>query len=343
MPRGATRPLHNRRRSGRRSRREDHPVEPTSQFGRPDRATLVAFAGVVLFGGLNGLGVKQTVDELAPFWGATLRFIAAGAILIGIVFLSGRHLPTGRSLAGAVLYGAVGFAGSFGLIYQGLSEISAGTTQVLVALTPLFTFGLAIAQRRERFRVQGLFGAVIALAGIVIVVIDQLSVETPAGAIVLVVLGTACIAEAGVIGKWIPRSDPIATNGVAMVTGGAILLLLSFVGGETWALPAQAATWIAIAYLVVFGSVVMFTLYLFALQRWIASAVSYTTLLLPIVTLSAGAAILHERVTPLLLVGGAVVLVGVYVGAFLTARPERLTSTSLAECLPVDAEAAGRA
>jgi len=251
-----------------------------------------------------------------------------------------RSLPRGRSLAGGMLYGAVGFAASFGLIYPGLLEMSAGTTQVLVALTPLFTFGLAIAQRQERFRVQGLLGAVIALVGVALVVVDQLSVDMPPGAILLVVLGAGCIAEAGVIGKWIPRSDPVATNGVAMLTGGGILLVLSFLSGEAWAIPTQAATWVAIGYLVIFGSVVMFTLYLFALQRWTASAVSYSTLLLPLVTLSAGAALLHERVTPLLLLGGAVVIAGVYVGAFVSAKPAGVPSTSLPECLPTDAEAA---
>ncbi len=307
---------------------------------RPDRATLLAFVGVVLFGGLNGLGVRQTVQELAPFWGAAVRFLVAGLIFLVIVLVSRRPLPRGRSLAGGVLYGAIGFAASYGFVYQGLRELSAGTTQVLIALTPLLTFGLAIAHRQERFHIQGLAGALIALAGVTIVVVDQLSIDIPPGALVLVILGAVCIAETGVIVKWIPRSDPFATNAVAMLTGATLLLGLSVVSSEVRVLPAEPATWIAIGYLVVFGSVVMFALYLFALQRWTASAVSYTTLLLPLVTLSAGAAIADERVSPLLLVGGAIVLVGVYVGAFLKSRPARSSASSLPECLPVDAEAA---
>jgi drug/metabolite transporter (DMT)-like permease len=307
---------------------------------RPDRATLLAFGGVVLFGGLNSIAVKQTVVELAPFWGASLRFLAAGLLLLAIVLASGRALPTGRNLASAMLYGAIAFTASFGFIYPGLREMSAGTTQVLIALTPLFTFGLAIAQRQERFRVQGLLGALIALTGVAIVVVDQLSVDVPASAILLVVLGAACIAESTVIGKWIPRSDPVATNGVAMLTGGAILMVLSILTSEARALPSQAVTWVALGYLVVFGSVVMFTLYLFALQRWTASAISYTTLLLPLVTLSAGA-LLGERVSPLLLAGGAVVLLGVYVGAFLRARRGRPPVPALPECLPERAATTG--
>ncbi|MBI2764269.1 MAG: DMT family transporter [Chloroflexi bacterium] len=142
--------------------------------------------------------------------------------------------------------------------------------------------------------------------------------------------------------KWIPRSDPFATNAVAMLTGAAMLLALSAATGEARVLPAQPVTWIAVGYLVVFGSVAMFALYLFALQRWTASAVSYTTLLLPLVTLSAGAAVAGERVSPLLLIGGAIILAGVYVGAFLRIRPARSSASSLPECLPVDAEAGAR-
>ncbi|HSO30137.1 MAG TPA: EamA family transporter [Candidatus Sulfomarinibacteraceae bacterium] len=314
-------------------------MSQTASDRSPDRRTLLAFAGVVLFGGLNGLGVKQTVQELAPFWGASLRFLAAGLILLVIVRASGRSMPGGRSLAGALLYGAIGFAASYGLIYQGLRELSAGTTQVLIALTPLLTFGLAIVHRQERFRAWGLAGALIALAGVALVVADQLSVDMPPGSLVLVVLGAVCIAETGVIIKWIPKSDPFATNAVAMLTGAALLVGLSFVTGETHALPSRPATWAALGYLVVFGSVLMFALYLFALQRWTASAVSYTTLLLPLVTVSTGALVAEERVSALLLVGGSVVLVGVYVGAFLKGRPARSSASSLPECLPVDAQA----
>jgi drug/metabolite transporter (DMT)-like permease len=312
---------------------------PSSADRRPDRATLLAFLGVVLFGGINGFGVRQTVQELAPFWGATLRLMPAGLILLVIVLASRRPIPRGRSLAGGVLYGVVGFAASYGFVYQGLQELSAATTQVLIALTPLLTFGLAIAHRQERFHVQGLAGALVALAGVTIVVVDQLSVEVPPGALVLVILGAVCIAETGVIVKWIPRSDPFATNAVAMITGAALLLGLSVATGEARILPTEPATWIAVAYLIVFGSVVMFALYLFALQRWTASGVSYTTLLLPLVTVSVGAIVAGERVSPLLLIGGAVVLAGVYLGAFLKIRPNRSSASSLPECLPVDAEA----
>jgi drug/metabolite transporter (DMT)-like permease len=289
-----------------------------------DRPTLLAFIGVVLLGGVSAIGVKQTVIELEPFWGAASRFAAAGLILAAIVIVTGRAIPRGRSLAGAVLYGAVGFAASNGFAHVGFRDAPAGTAA-------------AIAHRQEPFRAQGLIGAVVALAGIAIVFADQISADVPVLSLALILLGALCIAETGVIVKWIPRADPFATNGVAMLTGAAILLALSMVAAEPWRLPTQAATWASVGYLVIFGSVVMFGLYLFALERWTASAVSYITLLLPLVTVSLAALLLGERISPSFVVGGAVILVGVYVGAFLKIRPRRSSASSLPECLPIDA------
>ncbi len=302
---------------------------------------MVAFVGVVLFGGLNAIAVRQTVLELAPLWSAALRFVAAGVGLMAIVAATRRPLPGGAAFRGAMLYGAFGFSASFALIYHAIRDMSAGTAQVIIALTPLMTFGLAIAQGQERFRLSGLVGGLVAVAGIAIVMVDQLSIDVPIQSLLLVVGGTVFIAESTVVAKRIPRADPIATNAVAMLTGGGLLLTASFVVGETHAVPGQSATWIALGYLVTLGSILMFGLYLLAIQRWTASAVSYTTLLLPLVTVTVGALLTGERVSPALVGGAAVIVVGVYLGAFRQTRGERMPARSpaLPECLPPSGEA----
>lgn len=305
--------------------------------GGPDRLTLAAFVAVAFIGGGNGIAVKQSVADLAPFWSAGFRFVAAGLLMAALVAISRRAFPTGLSLAGAAAYGAVGFGGSFGLIYPALREVPAGTAMVLLALVPLETFALAIAQRQERFRVRGLIGALIALAGVAIVFADQVSADVPIISLLLVVGGTLFVAESSVLLKWIPRSDPFSTNAVAMLVAAAVLLLFSLLGGETRALPVQAGTWIAIGYLVVLGSVVLFGLYLFALRRWTASGLSYVTLLMPLVGVPLAAVLLGETISLSFVVGAIAVVVGVYVGAFLTVRPRRTSATSLPECLPIDA------
>ncbi len=310
-------------------------VARSGAVAAPDPMTLLAFVTVVVTGGLNAIAVRETLGELAPFWSAGLRFALAAVIMIAIVLVSGRSFPRGRGLLGAIAYGAVGLSASFALIYTGLVDVPAGTGAVLLALAPLFTFGLAIVQGLERFRLEGLIGAIVALVGVAVVFVDQLGADVPLGSLLLIVLGTACIAEAGVIVKWTPRSDPFGTNAVAMATGALVLLVLTLISGEAIVMPQDSGTIVAMAYLVILGSVVMFASFVFALRRWTASAVSYSTLLLPLVTLPVAALLTGETITLWLVVGGAIILAGVYVGAFFQ-RPRRWSASSLPECLPVD-------
>ena len=313
-------------------------AEETHSNGiRPDRLTLAAFAGVAVIGGGNAIAVKQTLGELTPFWSAGLRFAVAGLLLAGFVLLARRPFPRGRSLSGSLAYGAIGFGGSFGFMYPALREVPAGTVMVLLALVPLLTFGLAILQRQERFHVQGLIGALIAVAGVAIVVADQLNAAVPLVSLLFVIAGTFFIAESSIILKWIPRSDPYATNAGAMLAAAVILLALSVLGGEAFALPTEQSSWVALVYLVVLGSIVMFGLYLYALRRWSASAVSYVTLLMPLVTVPLAAVLIDESISGSFVAGAVTVLAGVYVGAFLNIRPRRSSATSLPECLPIDA------
>lgn len=306
---------------------------------RPDRVTLLAFAAIVVLGGINAIAVKQTVSELAPFWGAGTRFVVAGLIMAGIMLVSRRRLPRGRSLVGALMYGIVGFAASFAFVYPALREAPAGTAAVFLALVPLATLGLAIAQRQERFRLRGLLGGLLAVAGVAIIFADQLSADVPLGSLALIVLGVISISEMGVIVKWIPRSDPFTTNAVAMLTAAAIMLALSLVSAERWALPAEAWTWAAVTYLMVGGSVVLFGLFVFAVTRWTASGVAYSDLLLPLVTISLAVPFTGEQASPSFLAGGVVIVAGVYIGAFWELGRRRAPPPALPECLPAEANA----
>lgn len=305
--------------------------------GRPEleRLTVLAFAMVVLLGGLNGIAAKQIVRELEPFWSGVIRFAIAGLIMLAIAVATRRTLPRGRSLVGAVAYGTFGFALTFGLILTGLRDTPISTAVVFLALTPLMTFGLAIAHGQERFRLQGLVGALVALAGVALIFADQLAADIPLGSLVLLLLGVLSLAETGVIVKLIPRSDPVGTNAVGMLTGCVLLLALSLVTAEPRGLPSEPVTWAALAYVATLGSVVLFGLVVYTLERWTASAVSYSDLLIPLVTIAIATLLIGERFTPWFLLGGGVVLAGVYVGSFLH-LPQRRTPASVPECLPLE-------
>lgn len=281
----------------------------------PDRTTLAVFGAVIVIGGLNAVAVRFSNAELAPFWGASLRFLAAAALLFAVVLVRRIAVPRGRALVGAVLYGALGFAASYALAYWGLVEAPAGAGMVALSLVPLITLILAPIHGLERFRVQALAGALISVAGIGIVFADQLRADVPAASLVALLIGSFAISESTIVVKWFPRGDPAATNAVAMAVGAGLLLALSASIGEPLVAPQETPTILAVAYLVVAGSVLLFMGYLYVLARWTASAVSYSLLFMPLVTVPVAAALRGEPVTAAFLAGGALVLGGVWFGA----------------------------
>jgi len=287
-----------------------------------DRTTVGAFLLIVLLAGGNGVAIRFSNHELAPLWGATLRFAVATAVLLAVVGLLRLPLPRARALVGSVLYGILAFGLTFGLAYWGLVDVGAGVAQIILALVPLFTFLLAVAQGLERFRWQTLAGTLVALAGIAIIFGDQVRAAVPLLSMLAVVGGAISMSESNVVIKRFPRAHPVAINAVAMAAATLVLLAATLVTGEPRALPSQAQTWLAIGYVSVIGSVAVFTLFVYVIAHWSASATSYVMLLIPLVTVFLGTVLDHEAVTWAYLVGGPMVLAGVYVGVF--APPIRL-------------------
>jgi drug/metabolite transporter (DMT)-like permease len=213
------------------------------------------------------------------------------------------------------LFGALQFGAGFAFVYWGLVHAPAGLSQVLLACVPLFTFGLALAHRQERFRLEGLVGAALAVAGIAVVFGSGYDTGVPTSSMLATLAGAVCWAEALVLVKAFPDVHPAAMNAVGMTVGAGLLLGLSIVSGEELALPEAASTLTAQAYLVLAGSLAVFWLYVFVAQRWSASAASYQLVLIPLVTVVVSAWLQDEPVTPAFGVGSALVLLGVYVGA----------------------------
>ena len=284
-----------------------------------DRLTLAAFIGLVTVGGLSSIAVRLGSAELPPFWGSFLRFALASLILFGIVAAARLPVPRGRALVGALLFGVIGFAASYAFFYAGIVNVEAGLAQVLMSLIPLLTVLFAVGHRVEILSARALAGAGLATLGIGVVSVEQIGLAVPLLSVLAIVASAACAAEAGVLVKAFPRSHLVSFNAVSMAMGAALLLALSVVAGEERALPDAISAWLSLAYLVPVGSIGIFLLYIFVLQRWTASATSYMFVLAPFVTVAVGAGFAGERITIALLLGGALVLVGVYVGA-LSAR-----------------------
>lgn len=282
---------------------------------RPDTSVLVVFALVTLIGGSNFVAVRFSNRELAPFWGAGLRFAIAGALLLAFAVWRRIPLPLGAALPGVVVFGLVNFGLTYALAYWGLLQAPAATAATFVALVPLVTLFLTVALGMEHFRWAGLAGGLVSLAGVAVVFADQLRVSVPAGALAALFLQAVAIAGATVLLKRLPRTHPIGTNAIAMVPGAALLLALSLATGERMALPTRPDVVPAFAYLVTIGAIGLFSGIVYVVQRWTASASAYMVVLFPIVTVAVGAIVAGEAVSAQFVLGALLVMAGTYVGA----------------------------
>ncbi|HEV3471662.1 MAG TPA: EamA family transporter [Actinomycetota bacterium] len=287
----------------------------SSTHNAPDRATLIAFVGAAFIGGSNFVAVRFSNEDLDPMFGATLRFALATLILFGIMGVMRLPVPRGRGAWGAVVYGVLGFGVSYALLYIALVELDAGMSSVILAGTPLFTLVLAVLHRQERFTVRGLIGGALAILGIGILSAGSLQGDIPPAYLLAAVLGMFAVAESSVLIKAFPRLHPITTNAFGMGAGTIFLALASLTFGERWTLPATSQTWFVVGWLVVAGSVGLFVLFLFVIARWTASASVYALTLMPLVAVTLGALLKDEPITTELIVGGALVLFAVYIGA----------------------------
>ena len=280
-----------------------------------DQTALTAFIVMSVLAGGNAVAIRFSNRELDPFWGAALRFALAASLLAAVMAVLRLAPPRGRALAGAMLYGALAIGGAFALAYYGLVRIHAGLGQTLLALVPLATLFLAVAHRQERIRLAGVAGGLIALAGIAIISNATRGAEVPALSL-LAVLGAAfCFAESAVLIRHFPPVHPVVMNAVGMATGALLLVGAALVAGDTVELPRRSETWLAIGYLVPVGSVLVFVLYVIVLRYWEASRAAYEFVLIPVVTVILSSWLDDEPLGIGLLLGGALVLLGVYVGA----------------------------
>jgi drug/metabolite transporter (DMT)-like permease len=297
-------------------------VQPRSAAGahegvntQSERVVLAAFlAGSVLAGG-NAVGVRFSNRELEPLWGAGLRFALAAVLLLGLMAVLRLTPPRGPALTGALVYGALNFGASFALAYYGLVRVHAGVGQTLLALVPLATLFLAVVQRQERLRAAAVVGALLAVLGVALMSRAPLQEGVPLLSLLALIGGAFCFAQAAVLVRRFPPVHPVTMNAVGMSTAALMLIVGSLALREEIALPERTATVAAIAYLVAVGSVLVFVLYLVVLRRWSASRAAYTFVLIPVVTVVLSAWLDDEPVGIGLVLGGLLVLAGVYVGA----------------------------
>ena len=297
--------------------------------GGGDGATYAAFGGAVVIGGANFVAVTYSNMELPPLFGAAARFALAAVLFFLLAWLRGVPHARGREAAGAAGYGVLGFGAAYALIYYALIGLPAATVAVIMATVPLFTFIMAVLLRQERPSARGLLGSLLALAGIAVLSGVGTGPGTGAGAAVgsaissyflAGILSAVAVAGSTIVARRFRDVHPLSMNAIGMTAGTVLLVLGSALLDERWIVPREGGTLLALAWLVLLGSVGLFQLFLYVVRRWSASATVYAIAAMPVVAAALGAILLDQPVTLQVLMGGGLVMLAVYVGAIRRPR-----------------------
>ena len=300
-----------------------------SDSALPDRRVWLAFFLFVLFVGGASVAIRMTYAELAPFWVNASRFGLGALAFWAIVIVKKIPLPKGRALWGAVLFGVLTVGLAFILISWGLVVTPAGLAMVLMAFVPLMTLFLSALHGVESITRRGLFGSLLAVSGIIYIVGGSSTSQLDLPHVFAILVAAGFNAEGGVLIKKFPPNPPVMTNAIGMSVGAAILALVSLLSGEKWTIPTQSQTWAAYVYLVVMVTVIAFFLYMYVLSKWTASNTSYGFVLNPLVAIIVASSLAGEEITVNFLIGSALVLSGVLVGALL---PTKIKAPAVEEC-----------
>jgi drug/metabolite transporter (DMT)-like permease len=255
------------------------------------------------------------LEDVAPFFGAGVRFMLAGLGVLAAALVLRRPLRTDALLAGTV--GVLPFATTYGLIYWAEQYVTSGLTAVLFGVLPLYVALLAaIFLPAEPLRPRLLAGVAVALGGLVLAFAQSLHLggkhaALAAGAVILSPLASAIGNVA--IKKRGAQVDPLVMNGWAMLGGGLLLLAIS-ASHEDWGATVWSATSIgSILYLAAFGTGFTFVTLTVLIRELPTVTVSFISLIIPFGALALGALVRDEHVTGLAVAGAALVAGGIAV------------------------------
>jgi drug/metabolite transporter (DMT)-like permease len=281
---------------------------------------LVAYLLVCIVWGSTYLAIRIGVQELPPLLFAGVRFLIAGALLAGLVRLTGGRLPARRRDWGVLaVVGLFLLLGGNAVVVWAEQFVESGPASVFVAAVPLWAafFDAMIPGGSTVFTWRvglglalGFFGSAL-LAGISPNDLLGADLKGP----IALTLASASWALGSVYSKRRPtESSPYAASAVQMLVGGAAITLLGLLGGEAadWHTTSRGLG--ALAYLVVFGSIVGFTAYAYALRHASATVVGTYAYVNPVVAVLLGWLVLGEAVTSrtiaaMVLILGAVLMI----------------------------------
>jgi drug/metabolite transporter (DMT)-like permease len=323
-------------------------VTPTSGSRASPAAVIVALLIVYVVWGSTYLGIAVMIQTMPPLLAAGARYGLAGVLMLAGLAVYARfrrsgepaERPTATHWRSAFIVGTLLLLGGNGGVVLSELFIPSGISAVLVATVPIWLAlfdALATRRRPGRLVIGGL------IAGMVGVAVLIVPVEGVEGLNLVGVALVACAPIAWAAGSLyaryapLPRSGLLAT-GLEMTAGGVSLVVAGTLLGEIGQADVSSFSTesiVAFAYLVVFGSIVAFTAYIWLLQHTAVSTVATYAYVNPIVAVALGAIFLQEPVTPRTVIA-ATIIIGAVV-AMVSGRPRAAEETGPAPEVAVEA------
>jgi drug/metabolite transporter (DMT)-like permease len=290
----------------------------TSKRAPRDRRLWLALATIYLAWGSTYLAIRVMVETVPPLLGAGMRFLAAAAILLSAVAALGgrqRLRVRGRQAVAAAAVGTLILVGGIGLLTLAEQHVPSGLAALLIASVPLWVVLLRLVAR-EHIAPTTLVGVAGGFAGVALLVLPGDGAGGAPLGWLAVLLAAALFTALGALAsdRWTLPADTTLSTAIEMSCAGALLLVLALVVGEAAELDvAQLSrrSLLALAYLVLIGSVVAYSAFVWLLQHASPSRVATYAYVNPAVALILGWLILSEEITATMLVGAVVILASV--------------------------------
>lgn len=280
---------------------------------------IAAFAAVYLIWGSTYLAIRLAIDSVPPFVMAGVRFTIAGGALYLWARSRGAPPPTRRNWIGALVIGVLLLTTGNGAVVWSEQRVPSGLTALLVATVPVWTVVIVwLVGTGERPRGRTVLGLLVGLAGVALLVapgelaggtrVDPLAALVLMGGSISWSIGSVWSPRAG-----LPRSPQLATA-MEMLCGGGGLLLAGLVSGEFASFDPGAVTGrslLAVLYLIVFGSLIGFSAFVWLLRVSTPARVSTYAYVNPAVAVLLGWALAGEALTGRTLLAAGVIVAGV--------------------------------
>jgi drug/metabolite transporter (DMT)-like permease len=285
---------------------------------------ILAFAAIYLLWGATFLAIRIAVLEIPPFFTAGLRFFTAGACLFVFMQLRGQPLPTLRQWRNLALVALCMFVLTYGPLFWAQQYVPSSITAVIESTLPITTIALEVfVFRKLTLKPRLAVGVLLGFGGVAMMMFHNPDQHLPiVPCLAILAAGVAWSFGAVISGQLaLPASKPL-TAGAEMMIGGAILLILSALRGEMQPFPhITPRAGLALGYLIVFGSLIAYTAYVWLLGRMPATRVASHAYVNPIVAVTLGYFFAGEIVTPRTAVAAILVVGSVFL--ILSQRREK--------------------